>query len=63
MDEILAHSILPSLELDGMGILNIFIRFYLTFGTSFIFDFGNLPERGAFVIIGGHFNHEENKPL
>lgn len=63
MDEILAHSILPSLELDGMGILNIFIRFYLTFGNSFIFDFGNLPERGAFVIIGGHFNHEENKPL
>lgn len=63
MDEILAHSILPSLELDGMGILNIFIRFYLTFGMSFIFDFGNLPERGAFVIIGGHFNNEENKPL
>lgn len=63
MDEILAHSILPSLELDGMGILNIFIRFYLTFGNSFIFDFGNLPERGAFVIVGGHFNGEENKTL
>lgn len=60
MDEILAHSVLPSLELDGMGILNIFIRFYLTFGISFIFDFGNLPERGAFVIVGGHFNNEEN---
>ncbi|MBM6801573.1 histidine kinase [Mediterraneibacter glycyrrhizinilyticus] len=63
MDEILAHSVLPSLELDGMGILNIFIRFYLTFGISFIFDFGNLPERGAFVIVGGHFNNEENKTL
>lgn len=64
MDEILANSLLPSLELDGMGILNIFLRFYLTFGNSFIFDFGNLPERGAFVIIGGHFNNnEENKTL
>lgn len=63
MDDILAHSVLPSLELDGMGILNIFIRFYLTFGISFIFDFGNLPERGAFVIVGGHFNNEENKTL
>lgn len=59
MDEILAQSILPSLQLDGMGILNIFIRFYLTFGKSFIFDFGNLPERGAFVIIGGHLNEED----
>lgn len=64
MDEILENSILPSLELDGMGILNIFLRFYLTFGNSFIFDFGNLPERGAFVIVGGHFNNnEENKTL
>lgn len=63
MDEILAHSLLPSLKLDGMGILNIFIRFYLTYGTSFIFDFGSLPERGAFVIVGGHFNNEENQTL
>ena len=35
MDEILKYSKLPSLELDGMGILNIFIRFYLLFGKPF----------------------------
>ena len=63
MEDVLTFNILPSLELDGMGLLNIFMRLYLTFGNSFIFDFGNLPEGGAFVIVGGHFNKhfEENK--
>lgn len=59
MDEILKHSVLPSLELDGMGILNIFIRFYLLFGKAFLFQFGNLPEKGAFVIVGGRFHEED----
>lgn len=62
MDEILANGLLPSLELDGMGILNIFIRFYLIYGITFIFDFGNLPEGGAIVKVGGRFN-DETKPL
>lgn len=62
MDEILKNGLLPSLAIDGMGILNIFIRFYLIYGHSFIFDFGNLPEGGAVVIVGGRFD-EENKPL
>ena len=62
MDEILKYSRLPSLELDGMGILNIFIRFYLLFGSSFLFQFGNLPEGGAFVIVGGRF-HEKDQTL
>lgn len=60
MDEILKYSVLPSLELDGMGILNIFIRFYLLFGKSFLFQFGNLPEKGgAFVIVGGRFHEKD----
>lgn len=59
MDEILKQSKLPSLELDGMGILNIFIRFYLLFGKAFLFQFGNLPEKGAFVIVGGRFYEED----
>lgn len=59
MDEILKYSRLPSLELDGMGILNIFIRFYLLFGHSFLFQFGNLPEGGAFVIVGGRFHEKD----
>ena len=53
MDEILEKGILPSLKIEGMGLLNIFIRLYLLDGIPFIFDFGNLPEGGAFVTIGG----------
>ena len=59
MDEILKYSRLPSLELDGMGILNIFIRFYLLFGKAFLFQFGTLPEGGAFVIVGGRFHEKD----
>lgn len=60
MDKILKYSKLPSLELDGMGILNIFIRFYLLFGKAFLFQFGNLPDKGgAFVIVGGRFHEED----
>ena len=58
MDEILENGLLPSLELDGMGILNIFIRFYLIYGITFIFDFGNLPDGGAAVKVGGRFDDE-----
>ncbi len=55
MDEILAKRILPSLQIHGMGILNVFIRLYLRDGIPFIFDFGNRPEGGAFVTVGGKF--------
>lgn len=62
MDEILKNGLLPSLEINGMGILNIFIRLYLLYGISFIFDFKNLPDKGAIVTIGGQFN-DQDKPL
>ena len=52
MDNILETKTLPSLKIQGMGILNIFIRFYLLDGITFIFDFGNRPEGGAFVKVG-----------
>ncbi|MCR5626897.1 MAG: histidine kinase, partial [Lachnospiraceae bacterium] len=52
MDSILETGTLPSLKIEGMGILNIFIRLYLIDGITFIFDFGNNPEGGAFVTIG-----------
>ena len=54
MDEILQTGILPSLKIEGMGILNIFIRLYLLDGIPFVFDFGNKEEGGAFVTVGGH---------
>ena len=53
MDQILADGILPSLKIQGMGLLNIFIRLYLLDGIPFIFDMGNRPGGGAFVTIGG----------
>ncbi len=52
MDDILETKTLPSLKIEGMGILNIFIRFYLLDGITFIFDFGNRAEGGAFVKVG-----------
>ncbi|MBQ8955420.1 MAG: histidine kinase [Lachnospiraceae bacterium] len=54
MDEILETGVLPSLKIEGMGILNIFIRLYLLDGIPFVFDFGNKAEGGAFVTVGGH---------
>ncbi|HHX59504.1 MAG TPA: histidine kinase [Epulopiscium sp.] len=51
------HSkLLPSLELDGMGILNIYLRLHLLFGEGHFFDFGNLAPQGAIVAIGGKIN-------
>lgn len=52
MDEILETRTLPSLKIEGMGVLNIFIRFYLLDGITFLFDFGNRTEGGAFVKVG-----------
>ncbi len=58
MDEILKTGVLPSLKIQGMGILNIFIRLYLLDGIPFIFDMGNNPDGGAFVTIGGKYTEE-----
>ena len=52
MDSILETGVLPSLKIEGMGILNIFIRLYLLDGITFLFDFGNNVEGGAFFKIG-----------
>ncbi|MCR2021985.1 sensor histidine kinase, partial [Blautia pseudococcoides] len=56
INEIRKSGLLPSLELDGMGLMNIYIRFYLTYHAVFIFNLGNLPEGGAIVTIGGKIN-------
>ena len=61
MDQILADGILPSLKIQGMGLLNIFIRLYLLDGIPFVFDMGNRPEGGAFVTIGGFFSKKHNE--
>lgn len=52
--EDMAHNnALPALKLHGMGLLNVYIRLKLHYGSLMIFEIGNLPGRGARVTIGG----------
>ena len=48
--------LLPNLELQGMGLMNIFIRLRLLYKDECIFEFGNRKQGGAFVRIGGKLN-------
>lgn len=54
--EINKTRLLPSLELDGMGLLNIYIRLFLFDEESHIFRFCNRPQGGAEVTIGGRID-------
>ncbi len=51
-------SSLPTLELNGMGLLNIYLRLNLIYGGHKIFEIRNLPEGGASVRVGGLLNKE-----
>lgn len=46
-------SLLPSLELNGMGLLNIYMRFKTLYKGNHIFRISNLASGGAKVTIGG----------
>ena len=46
-------SLLPSLEIDGMGLMNIDIRFRTFYKGKHIFRIGNREEGGAFITVGG----------
>ncbi|RED76414.1 sensor histidine kinase [Cohnella phaseoli] len=52
------ESNLPALELNGMGLLNIYLRLNLIYGEHKIFEIRNLPEGGASVRIGGLLHQE-----
>ncbi len=43
----------PDLKLEGMGLLNIYIRLKLTYGSNMIFRINDKTNGGAVVIIGG----------
>ena len=43
---------LPSLEIDGMGLMNIYIRFRTYYHEKQIFRIGNREEGGAFIVVG-----------
>jgi two-component system, sensor histidine kinase YesM len=53
IQEIEHSGLLPSLELEGMGLLNIYMRLKLLYKTQMIFQISNYPSGGAIVTIGG----------
>ena len=53
IDFINQTALLPSLELNGMGLMNIYIRFKMLYRGNHIFRIGNLAAGGAIVTIGG----------
>lgn len=59
MEEIKKTSMLPSLKINGMGILNVYIRYCLLHENQFIFRLENNPEGGACVVIGEYYHESE----
>jgi sensor histidine kinase YesM len=47
--------LLPSLEIKGMGLLNIYLRFKILYGNDVIFQIKNKDGGGASITIGGHY--------
>jgi len=43
---------MPELEIDGMGLLNVYLRWKLFCDKRFLFEYGNRPEGGSVVTIG-----------
>lgn len=53
-EEIDKSGVLPNLEINGMGLMNIYIRFKLLFEGKYIFRLDNCTPSGALVTIGGY---------
>lgn len=53
-EEIDRTEVLPNLEINGMGLMNIYIRFKLFFDGEYIFRLENCTPSGAEVTIGGY---------
>lgn len=50
------NELLPSLEINGMGLMNIYIRFKTLYHGKHIFRISNSASGGALVTIGGELN-------
>jgi Predicted signal transduction protein with a C-terminal ATPase domain len=50
---------MPGMKLDGMGLINIYIRLKLMYGENFIFKVSNNPDGGAMVTVGGSILSKE----
>lgn len=53
IQEIEQTGIIPGLQLDGMGLLNIYLRLKISYSTDLCMQTINLPDGGAKVIVGG----------
>ncbi len=53
--EIDSTGLLPSLEIKGMGLLNIYLRFTLLYGSGAVFKIENIPDSGASITVGGPY--------
>lgn len=54
---------IPDLKIDGMGILNIYIRLKLIYRNQACFSIGNTPEGGALIQLGGTITEEKENEL
>ncbi|OAS17940.1 sensor histidine kinase [Paenibacillus oryzisoli] len=53
IQEIEQTGIIPGLQLDGMGLLNIYLRLKISYRTDLCMQTVNLPDGGAMVRVGG----------
>lgn len=53
-EEIDRTGVLPNLEINGMGLMNIYIRFKLLFEGNYIFRINNRTLGGAVITVGGY---------
>ena len=55
IQEIDETGLLPSLEIKGMGLLNIYLRYKILYGANVIFQLNNNEGGGARITIGGRY--------
>jgi two-component system sensor histidine kinase YesM len=54
-NEAYSGKVFDRLEIGGMGLMNIYLRLSLFYGSETIFEIYNMPDGGATVVIGGAF--------
>lgn len=55
IQEIDTTGLLPSLEIKGMGLLNIYLRFKILYGNDMVFYIENNKNGGASITVGGPY--------
>ncbi len=63
MENAKATTGMPDIHLDGMGLLNVYLRFKLYFGENSFFKFGTAENVGGFVTIGKKLTGDTNEQL